>query len=79
MNCSTCGVRYEQSQVTGICDLCLPKQNDKLLAKLKRFEEREPLVQALLTALCECPNDAAVDEMCRACLARVDALRDFKL
>jgi len=48
-------------------------------AKLKRYEEREPLVQALLTKCVECPQCDVVDEMCASCERTFQLVRDFKL
>lgn len=52
---------------------------ERVRAKLKRYEEREPLVQALLTAMQECPSDDAVGELCGGCFEKFEAVRDFKL
>lgn len=84
--CDNCGGDFEQTfcEYTGdseeaqwTCLLCQSTVED--IAELQRFREREPLVQAALTTLWSCPNDDALDEMCKDCHRLVASVRDFGL
>lgn len=57
----------------------IEKHLDAIEAELKRYREREPLVQEFLTALRACPHDDALDELCARCGEKYDRLRGFKL
>jgi hypothetical protein len=67
----------------GVCLASVPTAQraavESELAELRRYRQREPLVQEFLTALRECPHDDALDELCARCGEKYDRLRGFKI